>query len=87
MAESGDKHQRNLNILNEELRKRGLMINFAKTKSMVIAREKATLELKMEDENVQQETVFKYLCSHISEDDKLMEETNSRIGAAGRLYH
>lgn len=88
VADKGDKLQRHLNIWEDEPRKRSLMINVAKTQSMVITREKkVTLELKVRDEDVVQVTVFKYLGSHISEDGQLMEEINSRIGAAATLDH
>ncbi|KAF6211453.1 hypothetical protein GE061_011965 [Apolygus lucorum] len=80
--------QHNLNIWDEELRKRGLRINPAKTKSMVIAREEIKHQnLRVGGELVEQVAEFKYLGATMSQSGKIKNELNARIAAGSRLFY
>ncbi|KAF6201218.1 hypothetical protein GE061_005665 [Apolygus lucorum] len=88
LAKSEEALQHNLNIWDEELRKRGLRINLAKTKSMVIAREEIKHQnLRVGGELVEQVAEFKYLRATMSQSGKIKNELNARIAAGSRLFY
>ena len=78
--------QYNLNVLNRELRKRGLKINASKTKTMLISREPNTHEIKLEGEVLEQVNCYKYLGVMITSNGSLKEEINHRISKATKVY-
>ena len=78
--------QVNVNILNTELKKRGLKINAKKTKSMVISRDSCKHEIKINEEILEQVDSFKYLGVIISSNCSLKEEINQRISKATNVY-
>ena len=78
--------QHNLNILNRELKKRGLKINPNKTKSMLISREHNEHEIKLEGETLEQVDSYKYLGVIIKSNCSLKEEINQRISKATKVY-
>ena len=78
--------QQNVNILNRELKKRCLVINAKKTKSMVIGREQSKHQIKLDQEVLEQVDSYKYLGVIIRSNCSLKEEINQRIGKATKVY-
>ena len=78
--------QNNVTILNRELKKRGLNINTKKTKSMILSREPARHEIKLNDETLEQVNNYKYLGVIISSNCSLKAEINQRISKANAVY-
>ena len=78
--------QQQLNSWKEEFDRFGLKISQSKTVCLVMSREIEAVKLKIghqEIENVQQ---FKYLGSVVTSDNRLTQETSSRIKAAANFY-
>ena len=78
--------QHNVTILNRELKKRALIINTRKTKTMVISREPCRHQIKINRETLEQVDSYKYLGVIISANCSLKEEINQRISKATKVY-
>ena len=79
--------QYNINILNNELSKRGMKINAKKTKTMLVNRETKTHSLKLGREQLEQVKSYKYLGVMINSEGKLREEISQRIQKATAVYN
>lgn len=78
--------QNNVNILNSELERRGLLINSKKTKTMILSREHHKHEIKLNGETLEQVDSYKYLGVIISSNCNLREEITQRISKATKVY-
>ena len=85
-GKSQDDLNHNVRILNWELKKRGLVINAKKTKTMVISREPCKHKIKLNGEVLEQVDSYKYLGVIISSNCSLKEEINQRISKATKVY-
>ena len=85
-AETEKDLQKNVNMLNRELKKKGLKINDKKTKTMVVSREPTKHEIKLDGEILEQVDSYKYLGVMISSNCSLKDEINQRIGKATKVY-
>ena len=79
--------QYNLNIWNAEFKKRKMMINNSKTKTMVIAKEQKRHKITLGDTTLEQVRSFKYLGATIGEDGKMNEELINITSNAEKLYY
>ena len=79
--------QYNINILNNELSKRGMKINAKKTKTILVSRETKTHNLKLGREELEQVKSYKYLEEMNNSDGKLREEISHRIQKATAVYN
>ena len=78
--------EHNMNVLNRELKIKGLKINPQKTKTMILNRETKRHEIKLDGEIMEQVDVYKYLGVMIKSNGSLKEEINQRIGKATKVY-
>lgn len=78
--------ERNMNILNRELKKRGMTINSKKTKTMVLSRETKQHSIRLGKDTLEQVEVYKYLGVMIKSNGSQKEEINHRIGKANKVY-
>ena len=78
--------QHNINILNTELKKRSLIINTKKTKTMVVCREEKIHQITLNNDILEQVDSYKYLGVIIKSNCSLKEELNQRIGKAYKVY-
>ena len=79
--------QYNINMLNNELSKRGMKINAKKTKTMIVNRENKTHNLKLGRVELEQVKSYKYLGVMINSEGRLREEISQRIQKATNVYH
>lgn len=79
--------QENLQIWEEELKKRNMKINTNKTKVMVLSKENKEINLEISQSKIEQVDVFKYLGVLIDREGNMENEINERITKATRLYH
>ena len=78
--------EHNMNVLNRELKIKGLKINPQKTKTMILNRETKRHEIKPDREIMEQVDVYKYLGVMIKSNGSLKDEINQRIGKATKVY-
>jgi len=88
LAESEDDLQKIVNIVNEESKKFGLLMNAKKTKTMVFSKltEIPKVDINIEGRKVEQVQTFTYLGSLITEDGRAEKEIGKRIGIAKRTF-
>ena len=79
--------QHNINILNNELTKRGMRINAKKTKTMLVSKESKVQNLKLGRENLEQVQNYNYLGVMINCEGKLRDEISQRIKKAMTVYN
>lgn len=79
--------QHNVNVYATELRKKGMIINKEKSKTMVISTKQVKHSIKIGDTKLEQVEKYKYLGVIMQEDGKIDSEIEQRIGATGRLYN
>src|SRR5215469_16178869 len=81
VADSEEKLQGLLNVLNEVSERKGLKINKSKTEVMVISRDNRNprVNIRIEDNLVKQEEKFNYLGSLIHKDGRREDEIRKRI--------
>ena len=72
--------------INKSGQKFGLIINIAKTKTMVTGKQSEQLNIKLQDENIEQVKKFIYLGSEISEDGTCEGDIKRRIGLASAAF-
>lgn len=84
IAETAQQLQRMVNRLNKESQKYGMKINASKTKVMRIQRHQTNraLKIKVQHEELEQVTSFRYLGTIISEDGRDEKEIWTRIAMA-----
>src|SRR5215469_18830018 len=84
VADSEEKLQGLLNVLNEVSERKGLKINKSKTEVMVIstAIRNPRVNIRIEDNLVKQVGMFNYLGSLINEDEKCEDEIRKKINKA-----
>lgn len=71
----------------QELKRRGLKINVQKTKVMHIGKESKSIEVKINEDTLEQVDSFKYLGVIIDREGNMEEEIQERIQNATKLYH
>ena len=87
VADSSEKLQHMLNVMNEEGLRRGQKINFKKTKYMVIGKEVDNAEeLVCSNEKIPRVAKFNYLGSIITADGRCEEAIKQRIGIAKTAF-
>ena len=79
--------EHNLNLLNKELKKRGMKINSKKTKTMVLSRENKQHTIRLDEDTLEQVEVYRYLGVMIKSNGSQKEEINQRIGKANKVYN
>lgn len=79
--------QHNLNVWNSELCKRNLKINVNKTKVMVIGKDTRKINIKINQQQLEQVETYKYLGVKIRSDGSMEDEINERINNATRTYY
>ena len=71
-----------LDKLNESAKQYDMKINVKKTKVMKISKNGGTMNIMIDDQNVEQVNKFKYLGAWITEDGRCETEIRTRIGMA-----
>ena len=79
--------QHNINMLNNQLSKRGMKINAKKTKTVLVSRETKTHNLQLGREKLEQVKNYKYLGVMINSEGRLREEVSQRIQKATAVYY
>ena len=89
VADSEEKLQRLLNVLNEESVRKGLKINKSKTEIMVILRadRNPRVNIRIEDNLVKQVDRFNYFGSLINKDGRCEDEIRKRINKAKYVFN
>ncbi|KAI5754287.1 hypothetical protein M8J77_007444 [Diaphorina citri] len=87
LAKNETNLQHNLNVWNEEMTRRGMVINVKKTKSMVISRNPIQHHVHLNNQPIEQVNVFKYLGALISADGTIDAEINGRVANATKCFH
>lgn len=88
IADTTDKLQNLVNIVNETSELYGLKINKKKTETMVITKSKdiPALNIKINNTNIKQVNNFKYLGSTMTSDGRSTTEIKKRIGIAKTAF-
>ena len=68
--------------LNERCEDNGMKINISKKKAMVIERKPKKIDIRIKDETVEQEDIFKCLGCNISSNMNCCQEVKQRIAMA-----
>jgi len=80
--------QKLMNKLNDTAKKFNMKINVQKTKTMVVSRnEGRTVKIKIDDQEIEQVSNFKYLGSLISEDGRCLIDVKTRIALAKDAFN
>ncbi|GFR63914.1 endonuclease-reverse transcriptase [Elysia marginata] len=88
IAENTKDLQRLLDIVREEIQKKGLELNSEKTEIMVVSRKETLPNINkyINDTNLQQRDHFKYLGALISSDGRDTTEISSRIAQSKTMF-
>ena len=73
--------------LNERCKDYEMKINISKTKAMVIGRKPKKIDIRIEDESVEQMNSFKYLGCIISSNMNCSQEVKQRIAMAKEAFN
>ena len=89
MVSSTERGLQNLmNKLNDTAKKFNMKINVQKTKTMVVSRNEGRLvKIKIDDQEIEQVSNFKYLGSLISEDGRCLVDVKTRIALAKDAFN
>lgn len=77
----------NLEIWNQTLQNNSMKMNKSKTKVMVISKERKSLEIKIDNEHIEQVSSFQYLGRALEETGKQEIEIRNRIEKANKTYY
>lgn len=87
VADSKQNLERNIEVWNQEAGKFNLNINTDKTKTMVITNQEELLNIKLQEENIEQVAKYKYLGNIINQEGKNEEELNNRMQTVAKVYY
>lgn len=87
IGETEKQLQNNIQVFNEELRKKNMKINIQKTKTMVIGNSEEKHSIELDGKYLEQVKSYKYLAVVINSKGNLEEEINERVAKTGRLFN
>jgi hypothetical protein len=86
-AENEKDLQHNINIYNKEMKKKNLIINRGKTKTIIINGKEEQHKLKVDNTELEQVESYKYLGVIINKTGNLEAEILERTGKTGKLFN
>lgn len=87
IGETEKQLQNNINVFNQELKKKNMKINIQKTKTMVIGNLEEKHSIEIDGKYLEQVKCYKYLGVVINSKGNLEEEINERVAKTGRLFN